>query len=58
VAVAAGTTGADGTDGGPLPTAFVAKTVNVQAVPSVSPVTVAVVPEELTVAPPGVAVTV
>ena len=40
---AAGVTVADGADAGPVPTALVAVTVNVYAVPSVSPVTVAVV---------------
>ena len=46
-------------DNAPAPTAFVAVTVNVWAVPFVSPVTVAVVaPVVLVVLPPGVAVTV
>ncbi len=37
----AGTTGVDEVDTGPVPTAFVAVTVNVYAVPFVKPVTVA-----------------
>ena len=40
---AAGVTAVDGLDSGPVPTAFVALTVNVYAVPFVSPVTVALV---------------
>ncbi len=39
----AGVTAADAADGGPVPIAFVALTVNVYAVPLVSPVTVALV---------------
>ena len=39
----AGTIGADGADGGPVPTALVAVTVNVYEVPLVRPVTVQVV---------------
>ena len=39
--VLAGVTGADGADAGPVPTALVAVTMNVYAVPFVRPVTVA-----------------
>ena len=41
--IAAGVTGFDAADAGPVPTAFVADTLNVYAVPLVSPVTFAVV---------------
>jgi hypothetical protein len=43
----AGVTGADATDWGPVPTAFVAATLNVYVVPFVSPVTVWLVAVEL-----------
>src|SRR5689334_11689887 len=51
----AGVTGADGSDGGPSPTAFVATTVNVYAVPFVRPFTCALVaaPSTSTVTPSG-----
>ena len=51
----AGVAGADASDAGPVPTALVAVTVKVYAVPLVSPVMLQVVPG---VAPPGLAVTV
>jgi hypothetical protein len=55
----AGVTGALATDAGEVPTALVAVTVNVYAVPLVRPVTVAVKgPAEVAVRPPGDAVTV
>ena len=49
----------DGLDAGPAPTAFVAVTVNVYAVPFDKPVTVAVVtfPATVALAPPGDATT-
>jgi len=54
-----GVTAALDEDAGEVPAAFVAVTVNVYAVPLVSPVTVPVVaPAVDTVAPPGDAVTV
>ena len=48
----------DGVDAGPVPAAFVAVTVNVYVVPSISPVTVVLVPAVLVVTPPGDDVTV
>ena len=42
-AVVAGVAGADGVEAGPVPTALMALTVNVYAVPLVSPLTVSVV---------------
>ena len=57
--VATGVTAADADDAVPVPIAFVAVTVNVYAVPSVSPVTVAVVaPVVVAVNEPGLEVTV
>jgi hypothetical protein len=54
-----GVTGADGADGGPVPTLFVAVTVKVYAVPFTRPVTAHDRPPALEhVAPPGLAVTV
>ena len=53
-----GVTALDGADGAPVPTAFVAVTVNVYAVPFVSPVTVIGLDAPVPVAPPGLAVTV
>lgn len=47
----------DADDVGPLPAAFVARTVNVYAVPFVSPVTEHGLVEQIAVAPPGDAVT-
>jgi hypothetical protein len=49
-------TGADGADAPEVPTVFVAVTVNVYAVPPVSPVTVtvpALAPDTVPVFPPG-----
>ena len=59
-APAVGVTAVEAADGGPVPAAFVAVTVNVYGVPLVRPVTVAVraVPATLAVTPPGVDVTV
>src|SRR5262245_1269934 len=56
----AGTPGLDPADAVPVPTAFVAVTVNVYVVPFVRPVTVALVavPAAVAVRPPGDAVTV
>ena len=55
----AGTAGAEAADTAPVPAALVAVTVNVYAVPAVSPeVTVHEVPAVVQVAPPGDAVTV
>lgn len=56
----AGVTAAEGVDDGPVPTAFVAVTVNVYDVPFDSPVTVAERAEPMTdaVAVPGEALTV
>src|SRR5919198_6560374 len=55
-----GVTGLDGSDGGPVPTEFVAVTVNVYVTPFVRPLTVAVVasPAAVAVCPPGEEVTV
>ena len=60
VAALTGTTALEAAEAGPVPTAFVAVTVNVYEVPFVSPVTVAesVEPPTLAVAPPGLAVAV
>ena len=55
---AVGVTGFDGADDGPVPTEFVAVTVNVYATPLVSPETMTGLPEPLPVWPPGDAVTV
>src|SRR5437868_4063301 len=56
---AGGVSAAEGADAGPVPTLLVAVTVNVYAVPSVSPVTSTLVtPFVVAVAPPGLAVTV
>jgi hypothetical protein len=41
--IAPGVTGVDGAEAGPVPTAFVAETVNVYVVPFCSPVTVVLV---------------
>ena len=59
-AAATGVTAFDAADSALLPTALVACTVNVYAVPLVRPVTTALVVDApvVTVAPPGVAVTV
>ena len=54
LAAAAGVTGFDAADAGPVPTALVADTVNVYAVPLVSPVTFAVVAGGLPVTVVGV----
>jgi hypothetical protein len=56
-------TGADGADASEVPTVFVAVTVNVYAVPPVSPVTVtvpalALAPDTVPVFPPGLDVAV
>jgi hypothetical protein len=53
-----GVTGADGALGALVPTLLVAVTVNVYAVPFVSPVTVSGLLPPLAVAPPGLAVAV
>lgn len=53
-----GVTAADAVEAGPLPTEFVATTVNVYDVPLVSPVTVATVPVVVAVTLPGLDVTV
>jgi hypothetical protein len=53
-----GVTAFDGLDAGPVPTAFVAVTVNVYDVPLVKPVTVWVVLDPDDVNPPGLDVTV
>jgi hypothetical protein len=55
-----GVTALDGADGGPVPAALLARTVNVYDVPFVSPVTTAVVvvPPTVAVWPPGLAVAV
>jgi hypothetical protein len=53
-----GVTPFDGVDSGPLPTAFVAWTVNVYVVPFVSPVTVRGLDGPEAVKPPGLEVTV
>jgi len=58
VGAAAGVTGDEATDAGPVPTLFVAVTVNVYAVPSVRPLTSTDVPLAGVVAPPGDVVTV
>jgi hypothetical protein len=55
---AAGVTFADTLDDEPVPTLFFAFTVNVYAVPLVSPASVADVPVEVALFPPGDAVTV
>src|SRR5262249_62299013 len=55
---ATGVTASEGAGGGPVPAALVAVTVNVYAVPFVSPVTVTGLPAALACAPPGAAVTV
>lgn len=57
---AEGTTGLDTVEAGPVPTAFVAATVNEYVVPLVSPVIVAFATPPATpiVCPPGVTVTV
>jgi hypothetical protein len=52
-----GVTAADGADAGPVPTAFTAATVNVYAVPSVSPEIVIGLVAPVSVLPPGEAVT-
>jgi hypothetical protein len=54
----AGVTALDGADGGPVPTALVAVTVNEYATPSVNPVTVIGLEPPDACAPPGDAVTV
>ena len=57
----AGVTAFEGADGGPVPTAFVAVTVNVYDVPLVKPVTmwlVLVVPALLSTPPAGLDITV
>jgi len=54
----AGVTAFDGFDAGPVPFAFVAVTVNVYAVPFVSPLTRIGLPLPDTLKPPGEAVTV
>lgn len=54
----AGVTADDDADSAPDPSAFVACTVNVYAVPFVSPVTAQGLDEQDAVAPPGVAVAV
>ena len=54
----AGTIGADGADGGPVPTALVAVTVNVYEVPLVRPFTVQEVVTDVQVSPPGLEVAV
>ena len=54
----AGVTAGEATDAALVPIEFVAVTVNVYAVPSVRPVTTAVVPVVLAVKPPGDDVTV
>jgi hypothetical protein len=51
-------TALDGADGGPVPTAFVAVTMNVYDVPFVRPVTVIGLLLPTNVAPPGETVTV
>jgi hypothetical protein len=56
--VPVGVTPFDGVDSGPLPTAFVAWTVNVYVVPFVRPVTVRGLDGPVTVTPPGLEVTV
>ena len=57
--VGLGITDFDGSDAGPVPTLFVAVTVNVYEVPSVRPTTAAdVAPAVVAVATPGDAVTV
>ncbi len=58
VGVVDGVTAADGAEDGLLPSALVATTVKVVAVPLVSPVTVQVSPVVVQVFPPGEAVTV
>src|SRR4051812_4325877 len=55
--VVEGNTGEDGSDSGPVPMMFVAFTVNVYDVPLLSPVNAVVVALAVTVAPPGLAVT-
>ena len=52
-----GVTLAEGGDGNPFPTTFVANTVKVYAVPFVNPVTVRGLPAPVLKAPPGFAVT-
>jgi hypothetical protein len=51
-----GVTWFEGAEAGPVPTAFVARTVNVYAVPSVRPVIVIGLPVPVAVRPPGEAV--
>jgi hypothetical protein len=58
VAEAVGVTGLDAAEGVPLPTTFVALTVNVKLVPLLNPVTTIGLPVPDAVAPPGLAVTV
>ena len=53
-----GVTAEEATEAVDVPAAFVAVTVKVYAVPLVRPVIVALLPVVLTVAPPGLAVTV
>ena len=48
-----GVTDGEAADGGPAPAAFVAVTVNVYAVPFVSPSTVIGLPVPVAVVPPG-----
>jgi hypothetical protein len=56
--VGTGVTALDGAEAAPVPTAFVALTVNVYAVPFVRPATVMGLPDPVPVWPPGLAVTV